>query len=477
MAVGRNEPCPCGSGRKFKKCCLGKPAAAEREAEGGESAELQPDREPEAAETISGRRKPGATQMAPRDPKLDALDALWEQFEGGDHEARIALFTEALDGEVLDDELAFEMLMLIHPGSVERDERDRFDVLTGALRERRPELYKTHAHYYQEILIRDAVVAGRLDTVQAMATELAEIAGDDPDLVSGVLDLLAYHGHLATVMEMMRVAWPRIKESDKVMGWAVGAFADMGVACEVFAYLAGASSPHAEDPELKERLTPLYEVDREVIGEYVRILAGGQTRQWALSDFRVEKAEPRDADMYGEKERGFRLSDEGGVNLSRLLTEFIRYLHVEEGVPYTKAEMGRVEIERYIHHCVCGVLEPRGSLFGEMTRPRKRTPRPRRPAHVLCPDRATLDHYLADLLQFINPLHYRAAAAFELVPSWLRFLESRQLLDGKERERTLRSLRELRSTLAKIFDSACNDPAVRAAMAAWPGPVDGGSVD
>ncbi len=23
-AVGRNEPCPCGSGRKYKQCCLGK---------------------------------------------------------------------------------------------------------------------------------------------------------------------------------------------------------------------------------------------------------------------------------------------------------------------------------------------------------------------------------------------------------------------------------------------------------------------
>ena len=22
MKVGRNEPCPCGSGNKFKKCCL-----------------------------------------------------------------------------------------------------------------------------------------------------------------------------------------------------------------------------------------------------------------------------------------------------------------------------------------------------------------------------------------------------------------------------------------------------------------------
>jgi hypothetical protein len=24
---GRNDPCPCGSGQKFKRCCLGKPAA------------------------------------------------------------------------------------------------------------------------------------------------------------------------------------------------------------------------------------------------------------------------------------------------------------------------------------------------------------------------------------------------------------------------------------------------------------------
>ncbi len=24
MKVGRNEPCPCGSGKKFKKCCIDK---------------------------------------------------------------------------------------------------------------------------------------------------------------------------------------------------------------------------------------------------------------------------------------------------------------------------------------------------------------------------------------------------------------------------------------------------------------------
>jgi len=28
--IGRNEPCPCGSGKKYKHCCLGKHEAAKR---------------------------------------------------------------------------------------------------------------------------------------------------------------------------------------------------------------------------------------------------------------------------------------------------------------------------------------------------------------------------------------------------------------------------------------------------------------
>lgn len=30
--VGRNQPCPCGSGKKYKQCCLDKDQAFEREA-------------------------------------------------------------------------------------------------------------------------------------------------------------------------------------------------------------------------------------------------------------------------------------------------------------------------------------------------------------------------------------------------------------------------------------------------------------
>ena len=29
--IKRNDPCPCGSGKKYKKCCLGKPEVVRRE--------------------------------------------------------------------------------------------------------------------------------------------------------------------------------------------------------------------------------------------------------------------------------------------------------------------------------------------------------------------------------------------------------------------------------------------------------------
>jgi uncharacterized protein YchJ len=31
MKVGCNEPCPCGNGKRYKKCCLAKDEATERE--------------------------------------------------------------------------------------------------------------------------------------------------------------------------------------------------------------------------------------------------------------------------------------------------------------------------------------------------------------------------------------------------------------------------------------------------------------
>ena len=87
MTVGRNDPCPCGSGKKYKKCCLGKKAADE--------AKPRP--------TVPEER-PSLPEQRPTDPATEASNARWKEFESEDHEGQIALFTRTLDEEELMDE-------------------------------------------------------------------------------------------------------------------------------------------------------------------------------------------------------------------------------------------------------------------------------------------------------------------------------------------------------------------------------------
>lgn len=62
-APGRNEPCHCGSGRKYKQCCLDKDEAASREAR-AKAADAPSPAEPEAepAKAAARQARPQAHQ-------------------------------------------------------------------------------------------------------------------------------------------------------------------------------------------------------------------------------------------------------------------------------------------------------------------------------------------------------------------------------------------------------------------------------
>lgn len=66
MKLGRNDPCRCGSGKKYKACCLGKDEAAERAAR-AKAAEEAAAREPAAQEAAQqpGRREPRHASQQP----------------------------------------------------------------------------------------------------------------------------------------------------------------------------------------------------------------------------------------------------------------------------------------------------------------------------------------------------------------------------------------------------------------------------
>lgn len=65
MKLGRNDPCHCGSGKKYKVCCLAKDEAKERQARA--KAEAQAAREPAQAEAAAAqearKRQRHATQQ------------------------------------------------------------------------------------------------------------------------------------------------------------------------------------------------------------------------------------------------------------------------------------------------------------------------------------------------------------------------------------------------------------------------------
>jgi sRNA-binding protein len=76
-SVGRNEPCPCGSGRKYKQCCLDKDEAEARKARAkeAEKAAKEAEKARKAAEkaTAKSGTKPadsaGEKTTQPRPPK------------------------------------------------------------------------------------------------------------------------------------------------------------------------------------------------------------------------------------------------------------------------------------------------------------------------------------------------------------------------------------------------------------------------
>ena len=65
-SLGRNDPCHCGSGKKYKQCCLSKDEAAERsarakaaeKAEKAEKAEEKAEEKGEASEAAPAKQPP-----------------------------------------------------------------------------------------------------------------------------------------------------------------------------------------------------------------------------------------------------------------------------------------------------------------------------------------------------------------------------------------------------------------------------------
>lgn len=72
--IGKNAPCPCGSGRKYKRCCMGK------RSESRSLGQFGPTRVDEVRRDVPVVDEDGARIVSPAQASMDFAKPLWEEF-------------------------------------------------------------------------------------------------------------------------------------------------------------------------------------------------------------------------------------------------------------------------------------------------------------------------------------------------------------------------------------------------------------
>lgn len=474
MKIGRNDPCPCGSGRKYKKCCLAKDEIQAREKQLREEAamsEFRPELEFDSpAEEPSESHAPpllaASEPRQPRDPAEAAIDARWEQFKTADYEGQIALFEQTLGEPEIIASLALEMLEALVRPTAQRDERARLVNLIQALRDRAPDVYREYHGACVSWQVEAALAGGGLDAASPLADELADALAGDMDGVYRLMLALAYHGQLPFLLAAMGKAWPRVRGSKDLLPWAIDEYQDRACRYDIYEYLERHPQMNGSEEELREKIRDYVDPDGEDVRRFVDRLLRPSLRQYRLDEFNLapprRRSRPQDDDDDAPQEA----PQPGRMALADLTAEFQLALR-RRGMPMARADMARMTLFEYLVERAAGELNDPRSPMERMLRGDKARPPAPRIANALCPDRATLDMFLASLMKFMAWRYHEAAAVMEATPDWLEFLENKGLLDPTLRQRTAAALASVASSVGHIMSQQTNDPALHHAMDDW----------
>ena len=463
--TGRNDPCPCGSGKKYKKCCLRKDQEAAR-AESEQAKRNQDFLEEIVPAEIGGEpllSLPSGTDLMPEvideaDPLLERINTFWEQFMDAPYEKQWALVTNTLaeEPELFDDEMVFEVTNDLFPKAVDAGEIARYKQLLDQLEEIVPEAYIKELGYILEWRIQIALIEGEEAALERYFYQFSPLAGDKLDTYYRVIPALAYHGKLEILYQGMRQARPYVAEGGGLVPWANEEFMAKLADLEILYQADRKPDLRPDDPILQQHFEE-YErtIEPEKLFPPLDYYTGRKTPAWTAADFIISKS---------RKEK-----DKVNANYACLFAAFTRYAHLEEKIALTKAKMMTDELEDYFELRHKGELDETGSDYGRRkNRKRKQKTKQIVSNHPLCPDAPTLDTFMARLMGFMSFRYYEGAALFELMPAWLRFLTKYDLLDEETRQWVGQSLSYLKGYLVQIADSQLSDPAVKENLKAWP---------
>ena len=246
--VGRNDPCPCGSGAKYKFCCLRKQAeardedAVETKPSGPEESRYDADEErsriddlvdaneyQEAARLIEGliedrtyqdelvdllREHPelqehygGALEGGYNTPRgRDEWDGFWDAYPGASRDESLEMIeTQIREGSYFDDEWIGSALLDSFEQIVDTPERaKRWRDLVELTRQKYPEQI---GYLEEDLIIREIDAAARYDMeLRGPLDRLFEAPAERIDMIGDLIPRLAYAGRPEDMTSRLREA-------------------------------------------------------------------------------------------------------------------------------------------------------------------------------------------------------------------------------------------------------------------------------
>lgn len=350
-----------------------------------------------------------------------------------EYEKQIAFFHQILDDGLMDSNNAFEMLNELYSKAVHdqggNQERDRIDSMIIKLRKLEPEAYADRAYSFLDWQITNALATGRLDALPDLTQEAVTIATQHLWIFNDLIHLLAYHNQLPTLVEMTRAAFCELQKTEPKKQ-SYKEFIRLAIDAEVLTYLEHHPVPASIPAALRERLEPFN---------------SGNHVNWP-------RLEQDIAYLTGRKMDDYTKMQSVAEDFHKLNTLFMQYLHQQEDIPYSKAYLARLGIYQYLLNRDAGDLE---IPLLHLSRFKGSWPEPPKWEHYLIPDHYSLFAYFYEIAEDnISGTYYQTAATFEMVPAWLRFLKSLNLIDTSLLQEVCSNLQGLDDKVLDIWNGS-----------------------
>ena len=478
MKTGRNAPCPCGSGKKFKKCCLRK---NEQEAIEGKHINKE--------ETQSNNSENNIAQEKESNKKLDRIkpigqyidtkndyyqsnedcdfdqhEQFWKIFNDADFNHKVSIVEKILDdpGEI-ENYYCFDLIEGLYSSSQNSDDYSIFKRIIHRIKLDYPEIYDNNNQYLLDFLAQLSLAEQNQADAIALITEIADDPDIDVDIIFSAIDHLSYYCDLDIILNIMHIGWENVKNAENVMAFAIDEYAGHSAELEIYKYVQESSNPDPQSDSLLYKLEKFIEPDLENIKSYIAHLTGNKNKVWTQEDFnfKCKMSKPVQKKKGAPQKKPKRIPlDVFAKNVYHLSYEFLGHLVNNEGFLFPKARLAKMAIKDYIIYRVEGKLEYKDSLIERIAVPKqKRKKIISYFDHILCPDKVTTERFISNCLSVWSLKLFNGIIFYEIIPLWLKFIESKGLIDVEIRQKTISSIHELFDTMQKIITNHSKDNA------------------